>query len=147
MGGLPLLELNKLELEFLKLCDFDLHVRLEAIQEYGEQLVHHTLIHIPKTLVPNLQMSNTTSPTSLRQSRKRALEEVDKDNDLFVTQDCWHKRQTLHANTTSTQHPCGLYPMQQSRLPQHTKRHRPMSSPSPTKADSTTNSTHSISTA
>ncbi|KAI9255782.1 cyclin PHO80-like protein, partial [Phascolomyces articulosus] len=34
VGGLPLLELNKLEMEFLFLCNFNLHVRLEAMQEY-----------------------------------------------------------------------------------------------------------------
>ncbi|KAI7876954.1 cyclin-related 2, partial [Lichtheimia hyalospora FSU 10163] len=41
VGGLPLIELNKLEMEFLFMCDFDLHVRLEAIQEYGDQLLRH----------------------------------------------------------------------------------------------------------
>lgn len=34
-------ELNSLELEFLFLCDFDLHVRLEDLQEYGDKLLTH----------------------------------------------------------------------------------------------------------
>lgn len=37
------MELNKLEIEFLFLCNFDLHVRLEAMQEYGDQLLLHAL--------------------------------------------------------------------------------------------------------
>ncbi|RUS20469.1 cyclin-domain-containing protein [Endogone sp. FLAS-F59071] len=41
VGGLPLTELNSLELEFLFLCNFDLHVRLEDLQEYGDQLLSH----------------------------------------------------------------------------------------------------------
>lgn len=156
MGGLSLLELNKLELEFLKLCGFELHVRLEAIQEYGEQLMHHTLMHLPKTLGPILHINNainsasarmTTTATALPRSRKRVLEEAeDTDNDLFVMQGCRH-RITPPTTTASTQHPCVLYPMEQH----HAKRHRPMSSSSPTKADTTitaTSGTHqSISTA
>lgn len=146
MGGLSLLELNKLELEFLKLCDFELHVRLEAIQEYGEQLMHHTLIHLPKALGPILHMKNTinsVSAATLSRSRKRVLEQVDADDDLFVMQDCRHRITPPPPITATTQHPCVLYPMQQY----HAKRHRPMSSSSPTKADSTTSGTHSISTA
>ncbi|KAI8380176.1 cyclin PHO80-like protein, partial [Blakeslea trispora] len=34
VGGLPLLELNQLELEFLFLIDFQLHVQLEDLQAY-----------------------------------------------------------------------------------------------------------------
>ncbi|KAG2181381.1 hypothetical protein INT43_008964 [Umbelopsis isabellina] len=39
VGGLPLAELNRLELEFLFLCNFDLYVRLEDLQEYANQLL------------------------------------------------------------------------------------------------------------
>ncbi|CAM0140204.1 unnamed protein product [Umbelopsis sp. WA50703] len=39
VGGLPLAELNRLELEFLFLCNFDLYVRLEDLQEYADQLL------------------------------------------------------------------------------------------------------------
>ncbi|KAI8644744.1 cyclin-domain-containing protein, partial [Parasitella parasitica] len=38
VGGIPLCELNQLELEFLFLCNFDLHVKLENMQAYGDQL-------------------------------------------------------------------------------------------------------------
>lgn len=41
MGGLPLCELNQLELEFLFLCNFDLHIKLEDMQAYGDQLLAH----------------------------------------------------------------------------------------------------------
>lgn len=45
MGGLPLLELNRLELEFLFLCEFKLHIPLEELQDYGNQLL---LFHTTK---------------------------------------------------------------------------------------------------
>ncbi|KAI8069933.1 cyclin-domain-containing protein [Gongronella butleri] len=43
VGGLPLLELNQLELEFLFLCDFQLHITVEDLQEYGNQLLKHAM--------------------------------------------------------------------------------------------------------
>lgn len=41
MGGLPVSELNLLELEFLSLNDFALFVSLEELQHYGDQLLGH----------------------------------------------------------------------------------------------------------
>ncbi|KAI9320659.1 cyclin-domain-containing protein, partial [Dichotomocladium elegans] len=38
VGGVSLSELNRLEIEFLFLCHFDLNVRLETLQEYGNHL-------------------------------------------------------------------------------------------------------------
>ncbi|KAI9027520.1 cyclin-domain-containing protein [Phycomyces nitens] len=43
VGGLPLGELNQLELEFLFLCNFELLVRLEDMQDYGNQLLAHAM--------------------------------------------------------------------------------------------------------
>lgn len=43
VGGIPLYELNQLELEFLFLCNFDLYVKLEDMQAYGDQLLTHSL--------------------------------------------------------------------------------------------------------
>ncbi|CAO3590241.1 unnamed protein product [Absidia cylindrospora] len=43
VGGLPLLELNQLELDFLFLCEFKLYVALEDLQEYGNQLLQHAM--------------------------------------------------------------------------------------------------------
>ncbi|KAG2177471.1 hypothetical protein INT44_007982 [Umbelopsis vinacea] len=42
VGGLPLAELNRLELDFLFLCNFDLYVRVEDLQEYADQLLSRT---------------------------------------------------------------------------------------------------------
>ncbi|KAH8552531.1 cyclin-domain-containing protein [Umbelopsis sp. PMI_123] len=42
VGGLPLVELNRLELDFLFLCNFDLYVRVEDLQEYADQLLSRT---------------------------------------------------------------------------------------------------------
>lgn len=41
MGGLPVSELNTLELQFLKLNNFQLNVKVEELQHYGDQLVWH----------------------------------------------------------------------------------------------------------
>ncbi|KAG0194413.1 hypothetical protein DFQ28_011214, partial [Apophysomyces sp. BC1034] len=43
VGGIALHELNKLEMEFLFLCNFKLLVRLEDLQSYGNQLLTHSL--------------------------------------------------------------------------------------------------------
>lgn len=45
MGGLPVAELNNLELEFLHLNDFDLYISVEELQEYGDQLLKHWYKH------------------------------------------------------------------------------------------------------
>ncbi|KAI9486989.1 MAG: cyclin-domain-containing protein [Benjaminiella poitrasii] len=41
VGGLPVSELNMLELEFLSLNNFSLFVSLEELQHYGDQLLSH----------------------------------------------------------------------------------------------------------
>ncbi|KAG0170901.1 hypothetical protein DFQ30_001789 [Apophysomyces sp. BC1015] len=41
VGGLPVAELNELELEFLRLNDFNLNVSVEELQQYGDQLMMH----------------------------------------------------------------------------------------------------------
>ncbi|KAG0171897.1 hypothetical protein DFQ30_000211 [Apophysomyces sp. BC1015] len=41
VGGLDVAELNDLELKFLVLNDFNLNVRVEKLQEYGDQLLNH----------------------------------------------------------------------------------------------------------
>lgn len=41
MGGLPVAELNALELEFLYLNDYDLFVTMDELQEYGDKLLVH----------------------------------------------------------------------------------------------------------
>ncbi|KAH8547839.1 cyclin-domain-containing protein [Umbelopsis sp. PMI_123] len=41
VGGLPVAELNNLELEFLHLNNFDIYISVEELQEYGDQLLKH----------------------------------------------------------------------------------------------------------
>ncbi|KAI9276958.1 cyclin-domain-containing protein [Phascolomyces articulosus] len=41
VGGLPVAELNALELEFLHLNDYNLNVPIEELQQYGDQLLSH----------------------------------------------------------------------------------------------------------
>jgi hypothetical protein len=43
VGGIPLRELNQLELEFLFLIDFQLHIKLEDLQDYADQLLLHAM--------------------------------------------------------------------------------------------------------
>ncbi|CDS12150.1 hypothetical protein LRAMOSA04345 [Lichtheimia ramosa] len=65
VGGLPLVELNKLEMEFLFMCDFDLHVRLEAIQEYGDQLLRHSISNlVPLDMTTSSSLRKRRSPSS-----------------------------------------------------------------------------------
>ncbi|CEG80856.1 Putative Pho85p cyclin of the Pho80p subfamily, Pcl7p [Rhizopus microsporus] len=41
VGGLPVAELNTLEIEFLALNNFSLFISLEELQQYGDQLLTH----------------------------------------------------------------------------------------------------------
>ncbi|CEP17459.1 hypothetical protein [Parasitella parasitica] len=58
VGGIPLCELNQLELEFLFLCNFDLHVKLEDMQAYGDQLLQHALINQQPMLSPVAEVTS-----------------------------------------------------------------------------------------
>ncbi|KAK4516540.1 uncharacterized protein ATC70_011514 [Mucor velutinosus] len=91
VGGIPLCELNQLELEFLFLCNFDLHVKLEDMQAYGDQLLRHALMnHNQCTLSsitslsvasPPLSPPNTDSPApSPTLKRKRDHDDTDEDH-------------------------------------------------------------------
>ncbi|KAI9274246.1 cyclin-domain-containing protein [Sporodiniella umbellata] len=44
VGGLPLAELNLLEIEFLKLNDFNITVSVDELQRYGDQLISTQLV-------------------------------------------------------------------------------------------------------
>ncbi|KAI9309337.1 cyclin-domain-containing protein [Cunninghamella echinulata] len=41
VGGIPVKELNVLELEFLRMNDFKLYIKVEELQKYGDQLLMH----------------------------------------------------------------------------------------------------------
>ncbi|KAI7907752.1 cyclin-domain-containing protein [Cokeromyces recurvatus] len=41
VGGLPVTELNALELQFLKLNNFKLNIQIEELQQYGNRLLMH----------------------------------------------------------------------------------------------------------
>ncbi|KAI7906713.1 cyclin-domain-containing protein [Cokeromyces recurvatus] len=43
VGGLPVKELNHLELEFFRMNNYDIYVSLEELQQYGNQLLMHSL--------------------------------------------------------------------------------------------------------
>ncbi|KAI8384159.1 cyclin-domain-containing protein [Blakeslea trispora] len=47
VGGLPVTELNRLELEFIAMNQFSLFVSMEELQHYGNQLLLHWLEHNP----------------------------------------------------------------------------------------------------
>ncbi|KAG8903804.1 hypothetical protein FRB99_002730 [Tulasnella sp. 403] len=59
VGGLPTLELNKLELQFLLLNDFRLAIRPEELQRYYEALLAYSANGSPSPRVPG---SSVTSP-------------------------------------------------------------------------------------
>lgn len=41
VGGLPIAELNALEIEFLYMNEYNVYVTLEELQEYGNNLIAH----------------------------------------------------------------------------------------------------------
>ncbi|KAL1921388.1 uncharacterized protein VTP21DRAFT_11104 [Calcarisporiella thermophila] len=93
VGGVSLLELNQLELEFLFLCNFDLYVPNEELQSYGEQLLARAALqssydalselvpsalypssstHMPATIAPS-HPAQTANPTVAAMSRRNLL--------------------------------------------------------------------------
>ncbi len=90
VGGLPLIELNHLELQFLLLNDFRLSVRVEELEAYGTMLVefyageihaqqqqqqqqqqHGGLALNPSHLSDDLYMQTATRKDGLEPSRGR----------------------------------------------------------------------------
>lgn len=65
VGGIPLFELNQLELELLFLIDFQLHITLEDLQAYADQLLSHAMSLAPKPLSePAPEIVHTTTTTN-----------------------------------------------------------------------------------
>lgn len=48
MGGIPLQELNQLELEFLFLIHFQLYIPFKDLQDYANQLLSHSILNSSK---------------------------------------------------------------------------------------------------
>ncbi|KAG2214710.1 hypothetical protein INT46_000929 [Mucor plumbeus] len=66
VGGIPLVELNQLELELLFLLDFQLYIPLEDIQLYADQLLSHSMnasLTIVELIEPIIQAATTVSTT------------------------------------------------------------------------------------
>lgn len=74
VGGIPLQELNQLELKFLFLIDFELHITLKDLQDYANQLLNYAMTSIrdfdilaihPQTNISNtVQAAPSSFPTS-----------------------------------------------------------------------------------
>ncbi|KAI8086834.1 cyclin-domain-containing protein [Gilbertella persicaria] len=75
VGGIPLGELNQLELEFLFLCNFDLHVKLEDMQAYGDQLLMHAFTTQSCTHLQIITSPPLSPPLSTKRKQSPSLEE------------------------------------------------------------------------
>ncbi|KAI8070749.1 cyclin-domain-containing protein [Gongronella butleri] len=53
VGGLPVQELNRLEIEFLQLNDFNIAVSIRELQRYGDQLLKVAIMEKEMRLLPN----------------------------------------------------------------------------------------------
>lgn len=63
MGGIPVKELNRLELEFLRMNDFTLNIKVEELQKYGDQLwMHHQREHTDSYTQPPLCLHRLPTP-------------------------------------------------------------------------------------
>ncbi|KAK9760174.1 cyclin-like protein interacting with PHO85 [Basidiobolus ranarum] len=82
IGGIPLTELNQLELEFLFLCGFDLFVKPDMLQRYGDKLLalaqmgngKHNDISISygvKRNIPNHEDTETENAAIKKHSRRK----------------------------------------------------------------------------
>ncbi|GAN01645.1 cyclin-related 2 [Mucor ambiguus] len=64
VGGIPLVELNQLELELLFLLDFQLYIPLEDIQLYADQLLSHSMqtsVELVEPIIPATATNTTTA--------------------------------------------------------------------------------------
>ncbi|KAI8076668.1 cyclin-domain-containing protein [Gilbertella persicaria] len=68
VGGLSLVELNQLELEFLFLIDFELYVELQDLQAYANQLLSHAIsIYSYKITLPPVKTIEPFHPYRKKQ--------------------------------------------------------------------------------
>lgn len=82
MGGLPVHELNMLELEFLSINNFSLFVSLEELQHYGDQLLTHWIKeheqdqppHEPMELEQKLTVEDELAPPVRRRARNLSID-------------------------------------------------------------------------
>ncbi|KAL9540530.1 hypothetical protein PS6_010725 [Mucor atramentarius] len=64
VGGIPLVELNQLELELLFLLDFQLYIPLEDIQLYADQLLSHSMQTSVELIEPTILAATTSTATT-----------------------------------------------------------------------------------
>ncbi|ORY02896.1 cyclin-domain-containing protein [Basidiobolus meristosporus CBS 931.73] len=86
IGGLPLAELNQLELEFLFLCGFDLFVKPETLQRYGDKLL--TLTRSKEKIHSNVGILHVTA--------KRNISSVEEEGAKEEDQKQYYRRKTYH---------------------------------------------------
>ncbi|CAG8472057.1 15550_t:CDS:2 [Acaulospora morrowiae] len=82
VGGLPVSELNQLELEFLVLNDFRLAITVEELQRYGDQLLKHWTMEDGSrpggSIYENIRYPNGIS--NIQYKRTRRLHSTDDTN-------------------------------------------------------------------
>lgn len=104
MGGLPIAELNNLELEFLHLNNFDLYISIEELQEYGDQLMKHWYQHESGLNNTDPQTAAIPNPIKRKLSQPNQKEEdrSEKDSDNILKSDTRRMRQLSIDNGTGT---------------------------------------------
>ncbi|KAG2226217.1 hypothetical protein INT45_003362 [Circinella minor] len=136
VGGLPLIELNKLEMEFLFLCNFNLHVRLEDMQEYGDQLLALSLYQKQEKLGATLD----PIPSCTNRKRKRLLScSQDGENIKSTTTTTAtyidhikpHQTNNEHSNNNNNQHLTSAYHQHNIHHHHPPHVHLPLTPPTP----------------
>ncbi|ORX91465.1 cyclin-domain-containing protein [Basidiobolus meristosporus CBS 931.73] len=80
VGGLPIQELNHLEMEFLAMNDFSLNVSVEELQLYANQLLRHSMKTTSTTSIlnpPQALAYSQPSPIRKRALSRTSIEEAD----------------------------------------------------------------------
>lgn len=77
VGGIPLVELNQLELELLFLLDFQLYIPLEDIQLYADQLLSHSMQTSAELVEPMISeiATNTTTTTTNTTTKRNPIQQ------------------------------------------------------------------------
>lgn len=83
VGGLPVKELNLLELQFLSINNFNIYISLEELQQYGNQLLMHSIREREKHLLEYQQHIQKQQQKDILLQQEPSIND---NNQLYQTQ-------------------------------------------------------------
>ncbi|KAI8078624.1 cyclin-domain-containing protein [Halteromyces radiatus] len=98
VGGIPVTELNALELTFLKLNNFNLNISLEELELYGDQLLEHWIREKRRSLQHSTNQPISTKRSSLPIGSPSPISPTATTTTTTPHSRCSHDHTVLHYN-------------------------------------------------